>query len=73
MPLDMTSLDKINNSIECLMLISKHKRYESTIDGLAIADSVYFDMHGVKVAENDLCPGIYVRVSGLQVEKIMVR
>ena len=66
MPLDMTSLDKINNSIECLMLISKHNRYESTIDGLAIADSV-------KVAENDLCPGIYVRVSGLQVEKIMVR
>ena len=55
------------------MLISKHNRYESTIDGLSIADSVYFDMHGVKVAENDLCPGIYVRVSGLQVEKIMVR
>lgn len=56
-----------------MSLIFKHNRCADDIDGAAGVVSVYFDMHGVRVAESNLCPGIYVRVSGLQVEKIMVR
>ncbi|MGN0228465.1 MAG: hypothetical protein ACI4BH_01510 [Muribaculaceae bacterium] len=69
----MTSIDKKSSSIECMSLIFKHNRCEEDVDGAVGLSSVYFDMHGVRVAESNLCPGIYVRVSGLQVEKIMVR
>ena len=69
----MTSRDKKQSIIERMSLIFKHNRCVDDIDGAAGVVSVYFDMHGVRVAESNLCPGIYVRVSGLQVEKIMVR
>ena len=42
-------------------------------EAAAAADAVFYNLQGVRVAADALTPGIYVKVSGSQAEKVVIR
>ena len=42
-------------------------------DGITTAEPVYYNMTGVKVAQENLTPGVYLRVCGSEAVKVIIR